>query len=212
MTAPYPGSDPTGTRVSAVAAFLLGMALLATLVAIVVAMGLLRLPDRAPVAAASPSGTAFAAASPSAAPSAPSPSDSPTASVAAETASPLASGGFEPTPGGIHIVESGESLEGIGELYGIPWQLIAEANEIEDPDRIFVGQELVIPVAANATTGADVHYVQPGESISSIALQYDVTPTELADANGIEDWNLIYVGQALIIPGAEPAESPTPES
>jgi serine/threonine protein kinase len=51
----------------------------------------------------------------------------------------------------------------------------------------------------------------PGESITSIAELYDVDPTDLADLNGIENWDLIFVGQHLLIPGlAEPSPSPEP--
>jgi LysM repeat protein len=208
----YSGSPP-GSRVSMVVAFLLGMALLTTIVAIAVAMGLLRLSEPGQIAGASPSPTAIAAASPTAEPTAelsPEPATEAPAT-AAPTATAEPSPDSQPTPGGTHIVQSGESLFSISQLYGVPMGLIAEANQLANPDRIFLGQELIIPVPGEASPEANVHYVQPGESISSIALLYDVTPTELADVNEIENWDLIFVGQALIIPGREPAVSPTPD-
>lgn len=208
----YSESSP-GSRVSMVVAFLLGMALLTTIVAIAVAMGLLRLGESGPLAGASPSPTGVAAASPTVEPTADASAAPATAApaTAAPSGTAEASPASQPTPGGTHIVQSGESLFSISELYGVPIGLIVEANQLENPDRIFLGQELIIPVPGEASPGADVHYVQAGESISSIALLYDVTPTELADANEIEDWDLIFVGQALIIPGGEPAASPTPD-
>lgn len=115
-----------------------------------------------------------------------------------------------PTGGGTHIVQPGESLSSIGEIYGVPWLLIAEANAIPEPYIIQVGQELVIPVAPVPTAGANTHVVQSGESIISIAELYGVDPTELADANDIADWNLIFVGQILVIPDG--SETPEPEA
>lgn len=60
------------------------------------------------------------------------------------------------------------------------------------------------------------HVIQPGESLSAIALQYGVPVEELAAANGIEDPNVIREGQKLVIPGPTPvptvtvAPTPTP--
>ena len=144
-----------------------------------------------------PSGT-FVAASPT-------PSGPPTA---AASATPTAS----PSAGGTHIVAPGESLSTIGDLYGVPWLQIAQANNISEPYVIQVGQELIIPVGAPATNEPGTHIVQPGESIISIAELYGLDPTVLADANDIADWNLIFVGQQLVIPdsSATTVTSPSP--
>lgn len=46
-----------------------------------------------------------------------------------------------------YTVQSGDSLSKIGSNYGISWQSIFEANrdKLDDPDKIFPGQELTIP-------------------------------------------------------------------
>ncbi|RMG02700.1 MAG: LysM peptidoglycan-binding domain-containing protein [Acidobacteria bacterium] len=46
-----------------------------------------------------------------------------------------------------YVVQPGDSLSKIGAKYGISWQKIFEANrdKISDPDKIYPGQELVIP-------------------------------------------------------------------
>ncbi len=53
-----------------------------------------------------------------------------------------------------------------------------------------------------AQTGQQTHVVQPGENLFRIALRYGTTWPVLAQANGITNPNLIYVGQTLIIPGS----------
>jgi nucleoid-associated protein YgaU len=46
-----------------------------------------------------------------------------------------------------YTVQSGDSLSRIGTKYGVSWQKIYEANrdKLDDPDKIFPGQELNIP-------------------------------------------------------------------
>ena len=48
----------------------------------------------------------------------------------------------------IHIVQSGDTLQGISKKYYNDiekYTLIMKANGLTDPDRIMVGQELIIP-------------------------------------------------------------------
>lgn len=60
-------------------------------------------------------------------------------------------GGAAAGGGGGHTytVVSGDNLTKIGEKYGISWQQIYEANRdiLNDPDKIYPGQELKIPGA-----------------------------------------------------------------
>ncbi len=44
-----------------------------------------------------------------------------------------------------HIVQSGESLSGIAQNYGVTMQAIMAANDLTDPNTIMVGQRLLIP-------------------------------------------------------------------
>ena len=47
----------------------------------------------------------------------------------------------------VHIVRWGENLTGIASRYGTTIQVIAQANQIGNVNRIYAGQRLVIPVA-----------------------------------------------------------------
>lgn len=56
---------------------------------------------------------------------------------------------------------------------------------------------------ANSALAQDsVHVVQPGESLSVIAVRYGISMAELASANGINNTNHVWVGQQLTIPGS----------
>jgi putative chitinase len=66
------------------------------------------------------------------------------------------------------------------------------------------------PVPAQ-TTGTGVHVVQRGENLFRIALRYGTTVQAIASANGIANPQQIYVGQRLVIPGADGQPAPAPQ-
>ena len=81
----------------------------------------------------------------SATPTMPSPSPTPSA---AASASPEPSATPDPSPSGpvIHVVEVGQNLTMIAQRYGVTVAALKKANSITDPNLIFVGQKLVIPL------------------------------------------------------------------
>ncbi len=57
-----------------------------------------------------------------------------------------------------------------------------------------------LPIAAAQESTQTIYVVQPGDTLSSIALRYGLTTDELALANGVINPDLIYVGLKLIVP------------
>ncbi|NWF68757.1 MAG: LysM peptidoglycan-binding domain-containing protein [Chloroflexi bacterium] len=120
-----------------------------------------------------------------------------------------------------HVVQPGETLRSIAELYGTNVEALAALNNIIDVNTIYVGQVLNIsapaaptPFTQNTVTDQQpasnapvlIHIVQPGETLFRIATRYGIAVNELASANGISDPSLIYAGQQLVIPGFEPPQ------
>ena len=99
----------------------------------------------------------------------------------------------------IHVVQRGENLFRIGLNYGISVDELAQLNGILDPTNIQVGQRLLVPVTPGSAP-VNVHVVQAGETLDSIARLFSVDVTALGTANGITDPNAVYVGLALVIP------------
>ena len=65
----------------------------------------------------------------------------PTPTVARATQTPTVT----PTPPpGFYTVKSGDTLFAIADRFGIPMHILAEANQLEDPTLLSVGQELII--------------------------------------------------------------------
>ena len=56
-----------------------------------------------------------------------------------------------------HVVQPGEYLSSIARRYGVSWTDIARVNNIVDPNRVLVGQSLVIP----ASGGSNPTYMEP---------------------------------------------------
>ncbi len=66
---------------------------------------------------------------------------------------------FTPTPTPtpvIHVVESGDTLFGIALEYGVAPEAIQQANGLDDPQYLRVGQALVIPIGTEEPQSADV--------------------------------------------------------
>jgi LysM repeat protein len=100
-----------------------------------------------------------------------------------------------------HIVQPGENLFRISLKYGTTVEAIAALNNIINPSFVYAGQKLTVPKGTTAPGGGvRYHVVQPGETLSSIALRYGTTPWKIAAANGIGNINLIYAGRTLRIP------------
>lgn len=94
----------------------------------------------------------------------------------------------------IHVVSSGETLSGIARRYGSNVSQIAAANELPDPNRLTVGQALVVPIAARQ------HVVRSGETLWQIAQRYGVSLDALVRVNQLANPNMLKIGTVLVIP------------
>ncbi|WP_226683812.1 glycosyl hydrolase family 18 protein [Sutcliffiella horikoshii] len=94
----------------------------------------------------------------------------------------------------IHVVSQGQTLSGIAQAYATTPQDIIEANDLPNPDRLVVGQALVIPIVGR------FYFVQQGDTIFSIARRYNTTPEQLIEINQLNPANPLRVGLRLYIP------------
>lgn len=100
-----------------------------------------------------------------------------------------------------HVVQWGENLTQIARRYGTTIWAIAQANGIWNVNYIRAGQILLIPVSG-PTPGPwpRTYIVQPGDTLTAVAWRFGTTVWAIAQANGIWNPNLIYIGQVLYIP------------
>jgi len=134
-----------------------------------------------------------------------------------------------------YIVNKGDSLGTIAKKHNVSRSELIELNKIADPNKIRVGQKLIIPKRAHVTgvpaakkaeakpkakaedkapattlaTGINEYVVQAGDSLSKISAKLNVKISELREVNKLVN-DKLKVGQKLTVP-AKKAEG-APES
>ncbi len=123
----------------------------------------------------------------------------------------------------IYVVQAGDTLSQIAFDHNTTVAAISQLNGIENPRSIFIGQRLRIPSATGTPVSGTpaptatptvhltptplpteipiTHTVQPGDTLYAIAARYGVSIVELAQLNGIVNYDQLSVGQILTIPG-----------
>ena len=94
----------------------------------------------------------------------------------------------------IHVVQTGQSLYGISQAYGVTVESIAAANQIDPALSLVVGQALVIPITGR------YYWVRPGDSLYTIAQRFGVDAGTLASVNALNPGQPLQVGLRLYIP------------
>lgn len=114
-----------------------------------------------------------------------------------------------------HVVKAGDTITNICRRYNLNKTTLLKANNLRKP-QLFIGQRLRIPYQttkykllpkhmiasqlrpADAAAGSMfLHKVQPGETISALAIRYKVAPHMIGAWNNLNDLHSIRVGQQL---------------
>jgi LysM repeat protein len=98
----------------------------------------------------------------------------------------------------IYVVREGDSLSQIADMFGVSVKTVMWANDINSKGVIQPGQTLVILPVSGVR-----HTVEKGETLAAIAKKYDADAADVRDFNGIEEGEVLAVGDVLIIPGGE---------
>ncbi len=123
------------------------------------------------------------------------------------TLAPTQSGPFQ------YQVEDGDRLWSISQKFGVDLLILITVNNLDPATpTIRVGDKLIIPakdaqlpsptpLPTGIRKGTIIEYqVQLGDSLGSIAIQFNSTTEEIKKENELENENEIYVGQKLKIP------------
>lgn len=111
-----------------------------------------------------------------------------------------------PVSSGIYVVRRGDTLSAIAMRYHTTVYQLAQMNGLRNPNRIYVGQRLVVPGGPvdNPSGNSLVYRVQRGDTLLGIAMRFRVSMWDIVLANNIVNPSLIYVGQRLVIPTRYP--------
>lgn len=105
-----------------------------------------------------------------------------------------------------HVIKEGETLGAIALAHGVGLEELMEANDIDDADKIFFGQKLVLPVDPKhgvMTKRGALVTVPKGFTLSRIAAAYDVPINTIVRANKLKNPDHVRDGTKVLIPGAK---------
>lgn len=113
----------------------------------------------------------------------------------------------------VHVVTAGQTLWSIAMSHGVPLDTIVETNRLPSPDRLQIGDRLVIPSAGKAPDSANrrvptpalagpirsIHTVQSGDTLWTIAQIHGTSVEAIATLNRLADPDRLQPGQQLQI-------------
>ena len=106
----------------------------------------------------------------------------------------------------VYTVKPNDSISTIASAFGVSTRVVASANNLRNPDRIYPGQRLHIPgpLTGGSSGSSTVAYVvRIGDSLSTIAQRFGLKVRVLRSLNGLRG-DLIFPGQRLVL-------KPTPQ-
>lgn len=104
-----------------------------------------------------------------------------------------------------YVVKKGNTLSEIAQMYGTTVQEIANLNNIKNPNLIYPLERFRILTNSNIPgneergLGNIIYTVKRGDTLSEIAMKYDVTVQHIVELNNIRNPNLIYPREKLRI-------------
>lgn len=131
---------------------------------------------------------------------------------------------LQPREGTSYTIRKGETLSAIAARNDMSWRELAEYNYMTDPNKIRVGQVILIPPTGNSAPMApassdkratppaapansgNTYVVQSGDSLSVISRRYNTSVREIKTLNGLNSDRLL-VGQILKLPSGASAST-----
>lgn len=102
-----------------------------------------------------------------------------------------------------YTVKRGDTLWGIAKKFGVTVSAVVNANNIRNPNLIYVGEVFIIPHMTSAESfGYTLYTVRRGDTLWGISRKFATSINSIVALNGIKNPNLIYAGEVFKIPSA----------
>lgn len=112
-----------------------------------------------------------------------------------------------------HTIRPGDTWWGVAKKYGVSVKALQGANQASEKQKLQVGKKLLIPGGGAPTGAAQAdtrkwaerranYVVRQGDTIWSIAKQFQADPASLLQTNGLSQKTTLKIGQKLFIPDA----------
>ncbi|MEI6970347.1 MAG: LysM peptidoglycan-binding domain-containing protein [bacterium] len=119
-----------------------------------------------------------------------------------------------------YVIKRGDMLSSIAVRHGVSAKELAKINNITNPNKIKVGQTLLLPAGAKAKAvvqkstqkavvageGMQVYTVAKNDCLSKIAARFGTTTKDLMAKNELSS-DKVRVGQKLVVPAKEKAQA-----
>ncbi len=99
-------------------------------------------------------------------------------------------------------VKAGDNLGKYTRIYGVSGSSLVAANNLPNPNLIFPGQVIIIPVARSNTpslTTPFYYVVVAGDTLNALGKRFEMDPSIIANTNGIANGTVV-LGSTLLIP------------
>ncbi len=112
----------------------------------------------------------------------------------------------------VEKMPAGETAEGLARRVGIPWEDWIRLNRVVNPEELYAGSLLALPVGKVIRPAAHMPSLQAGQAVMEFAAIYHQNPWVVAWANLIPLPVLILPSELLMTPpGQEDSAPPPPE-
>lgn len=102
-----------------------------------------------------------------------------------------------------YTVKRGDTLWGIAKKFGVTVSAVVNANNIRNPNLIYVEEVFIIPHMTSAESFEYTLYtVRRGDTLWGISRKFGTSINSIVALNGIKNPNLIYAGEVFKIPSA----------
>lgn len=107
----------------------------------------------------------------------------------------------------VYIVQQGDTLGDLELRFGVSAEDIQAANNIDNPNALFIGQRLIIPGLEGITGILTSEIVPFGTSLHDLARQYRITSQDLSALNRVTSPSETIAGARFTIPIDEQIDS-----
>ncbi|MFE8700827.1 LysM peptidoglycan-binding domain-containing protein [Cytobacillus sp. FJAT-54145] len=98
-----------------------------------------------------------------------------------------------------YTIQSGDTFWKISQKFNVPFADLLAANPNRDPNNLYVGQEVQIPVK-HTTTDYTPYKIQSGDTFWKISQKFGISYADLLAANPNANPNNLIIGQEIHIP------------
>ncbi len=111
-----------------------------------------------------------------------------------------------------YTIREGDTFARIALRAGVDQEALRQLNrlDVEELGNLLIGQRLLLPATGDdlrVSRPGKEYVIQPGDSLGSIANQFDLSLVDLLTSNHIADPNTISIGQRLTIPQPTSSEA-----